>query len=428
MIDEHKEKIIGLSEDIYNQPELGYKEFETTRKVSKAFEELGLDVEKDIAITGCKTTLKGKQDGPNVALMGELDAVVCHEHPDANKETGAVHACGHNAQVGSMFGAAIGLIASGVIDELTGSITFMGVPAEEFVELEFREQLMDKNQIKYFGGKQELIYRGYFDDIDISLMCHLLPSNGIVVGPTGNGFIGKKVQFIGKESHAGAMPEGGINALNAANLSLAAINAQRETFPDEDNIRVHPIITKGGDLVNIVPADVRLESYVRGNSIEGIKDANKKVNKALKAGAMGVGADVKITELPGFLPLIANDELSDICYDNAIQLVDKDKVEDHIHMTGSFDFGDISHIMPSLHPLVGGVSGDLHTREFQVVDKELSYITSAKLLVSTLIDLLSNQAEKGNQILKDFQPKLTKKEYLSLQEEISKEIYESYRD
>ena len=123
----------------------------------------------------------------------------------------------------------------------------MAVPAEEFVELEYRESLRKKGQISYFGGKQELIHRGYFDDVDMSIMFHALDmgENKALIGPVSNGFIGKKVRFTGKESHAGSAPELGVNALNAATLAMMNIQVQRETFKDSDRVRVHPIITKG---------------------------------------------------------------------------------------------------------------------------------------------------------------------------------------
>ena len=141
-----------------------------------------------------------------------------------------------------------------------------------------------------------------FDDIDMAMLVHGMENsdkNVVNVNSGSVGFVTKKVQFIGKEAHAGLCPENGVNALNAASLALMAINSIRETFKDSDCIRVHPIITKGGDLVNIVPADVRLEAYVRGRSIEAIKDANYRVNRAIKGAAYAIGAQAVIEDIPG---------------------------------------------------------------------------------------------------------------------------------
>ena len=107
---------------------------------------------------------------------------------------------------------------------------------------------------------------------------------------------------MGRASHAGGAPQLGINALSAAMLALNAIHAQRETFWDQDTVRIHPIITKGGDAVSVVPAEVTMETFVRGGSREAIIDANMKVDRCLRAGAMAMGAEVEINTIPGYLP------------------------------------------------------------------------------------------------------------------------------
>lgn len=304
-IEENKDIIIAAGRKIYSNPEFGYKEFETTKTVSDFFKnELGLEVEEKIAYTGCRARINEDKSGPKVAILGELDGISCSEHPDANS-IGASHTCGHNVQIAGMLGAAVGLIKSGVFKELDGKVDFIATPAEEFIELAYRSKLKADGHIKYFGGKQELIRKGAFDDVDMSIMFHVLDTGDkkVLVGPESNGFIGKEVKFIGKEAHAGSAPYEGINALNAAMLAINNVNAQRETFKEADRVRFHPIITKGGDIVNVVPADVRMESYVRARTIDSMIDANKKVNRALIAGAMAVGAEIEITELPGYLPI-----------------------------------------------------------------------------------------------------------------------------
>lgn len=424
-IDDNKDKITEISRGIYQNPEFGYKEFKTTESVSKFLEEeLKLDVEKNIAVTGCKATVNNEKTGPHISILGELDGISCKDHKDAN-ELGASHTCGHNNQIAGMLGAAVGLIKSGVLDSLDGKITFMATPAEEFIELEYRQQLKDKGEITYFGGKQELVKKGYFDDIDMSMMFHSSDLDGdmALVGPESNGFIGKKVQFIGKESHAGSAPHEGINALNAAMLAINNVNALRETFQEKERVRFHPIITKGGDIVNVVPADVHMESYVRARTIEGMIDASEKVNRALKAGGYAVGADVNITELPGYLPIIRYHEFDNLFRDNLIECgVDGNKIVEGGDFTGSFDFGDISHLMPTLHPMVAGVKGALHTREYEIIDEDLAYIVPAKAMALTVVDLLFDNAKGANNILANFNPTMTKDEYLKFLSKYDKTI------
>lgn len=421
MIDAHRLEIIQAGEQIYSHPELGYKEEFATQVMVESFEKLGLSVEKNIAVTGCRARSENENAGPRISVLGELDAILCKEHHDADPVTGAIHACGHNIQAAAMLGTAIGLVKSGALDLLHGSVEFMAVPAEEFVELEFRDQLRKEGKIQYFGGKQELIAKGYFDEVDISMMIHALnlPGKSVLTGAKGNGFIGKKVNFIGKEAHAGSAPQDGVNALNAAMLALNNIHAQRETFPEAERIRVHPIITKGGDIVNVVPADVRMELYVRGRTIPGIVAANEKVNRSLKAGAIAIGAQVEIEEIPGYLPLLNVPALDEIFAANAGELVDPETIVSGGDFTGSFDFGDVSHILPALHPMIGGVQGALHTREFANMDQNLTYIVSAKTMAMTIVDLLFDGAEKTKEIIADFKPKMTKEEYLAYMESVT---------
>ena len=424
-IEENKDVIIGAGRKIYANPEFGYKEFETTKTVREFFKnEFGIETEDKIAYTGCRARINEDKQGPKIAVLGELDGISCSEHCDANA-IGASHTCGHNVQIAGMLGAAVGLIKSGVYKELDGKIDFMATPAEEFIELAYRSQLKKDGEIKFFGGKQELIRRGAFDDVNMALMFHVLDTGDkkVLTGPVSNGFIGKEVKFIGKEAHAGSAPYEGINALNAAMLAINNVHAQRETFKEADRVRFHPIITKGGDIVNVVPADVRMESYVRARTISGMIDANMKVNRALMAGAMAVGAGIEITELPGYLPILRHDNMEKVLRENLkyIGLTDNDIIEGG-DFTGSFDFGDVSHLIPTLHPMFGGVKGALHTREYRIADEEYAYLAPAKAMALTIVDLLFDNAAKAKEILKDFKPTMTKEEYLAFMESNDKTI------
>lgn len=171
-IDKNQEKIISIGQKIFEKPELGYKEFETVKVAEEVFNELNLPYENELAITGAKAWLKGKSEKVNLCIMGELDAVLCPEHPFADVTTGAAHSCGHNAQIAAMLGAAMGLTLTNANEYLDGNIAFIAVPAEEPVEVEFRQRLIDAGKIKFLGGKQELIKIGALDDIDMTIMFH----------------------------------------------------------------------------------------------------------------------------------------------------------------------------------------------------------------------------------------------------------------
>lgn len=417
-IDKNRDKIIALGNSIFAEPELGYKEVKTAAKIKAIFDELGYEYTDKVAITGIVAPRKGKESKMKVAVMGEMDAVVAPGHRCANKETGAAHSCGHNAMCASLVGVAYALAGTGVMDHLSGDIVLMAVPAEEYVEIEYRNGLKEAGKIHFLGGKQEFIKLGVMDDIDAMIMQHTTtPAAGsnecAIVANGSNGFVGKLIRYVGKEAHAGGAPHLGINALNAANIGLMAVGAQRETFKDEDHIRVHPIMTKGGDLVNVVPADVRLETYVRGANVEAIMDASAKVSRAFKAGGDAVGAKTIITDLPGYLPQITDPVLIDLMYNNIASIVGEDKVlKTRGSGGGSTDAGDVGHLMPTIHSYFVGASGIGHSESYEIADDEIAYILPAKALAMTAIDLLADGAEVGLEMKKNFKPAMTKQSYL----------------
>jgi len=403
-IDEYREEIKACGRYILKNPELGYKEFKTAEIVKEEFKKLGIPFEDELAITGVKGTI-GKNDAKiNICIIGELDAVKCYEHPDSNPETGAAHACGHNAQIAAMIGAAYGIVKSGVLNALDGKITFFAVPAEEFVELEYRERLVKDGKITYMSGKQELIHLGEFDDIDMAIMIHshaFTPEFKLYLNGSSLGFETKKIIFEGVAAH-GSEPFNGVNALNAAMLALMGINANRETFRDEDRIRIHPIITNGGDLVNVIPDRAVIETYVRGATADAITDACKKVDAAAKAGAIAVGAKSTVENTRGYKPLFQSKALSDVFEENALLFIKKENIFQNVNMTGSTDMGDLSEIMPVIQPTMGGFTGALHSKDFNIMDEETVYITASKILACTAYDLLKDGAKTAKSIKEDF--------------------------
>ncbi len=431
IIDKNREKIIAFATDIYKHPELGYKEKRTSEKVLEILKENSEDVETNLSITGIKGYLKKKNIGDvNVALIGELDAVVSPDNPWADKETGACHACGHHAQLAGIIGAALALSDEEIKKSLDGNVVFFAVPAEEYGEIEFKLSLKEKNLIKYGGGKSELIRIGAFNDIDISVVHHSDPSGAdVVVGDgTSNGFVSKVTKYKGRASHAAGTPHLGINAVNASSLGLNAIAYQRETFRDEDSVRVHSIITKGGGLVNVIPDEVVIESLVRAKNVDAIKDASKKVNRAFKSGALAIGSAIEIITVPGYLPVIplkASKGILDIA-NNMLPNGKVKEIEPNSHTAGSSDVGDLTHIMPVLKFTTGGVEGGLHSEYFKIVDEEIAYIVTAKIMALTAYSLLKEKAKEAKVIKSEFNPKFTideYKEYMDKFEDVFKADY-----
>lgn len=416
-IDAYHDTLIAFGEDILMHPELGYKEHRTSEKMQQALGTLGINDVAKCGMTGLKAWVK-KTSGPSVAVIGELDAVISPQHPMADPQTGAAHACGHNAQLAALLGAACGLLA--VQNALSGGICLIAAPAEEYIEIGWRSQLVSEGKLSYLGGKQQLISEGVFDDVDMAMMVHSetnAPCSRVVVDGPAGGFIGKNVRFIGKEAHAGGAPWDGVNALNAAALAIIRIHANREVFRDEDHVRVHPILTKGGDLVNTVPADVRMESYVRAASIEAMQSANEKVNRAIRGAAYMIGAEVEIQDMAGYLPLRQNRMLSALFEQNAKQIAPDLSVEHGLTFCGSTDVGDLSTLMPVIQPTITGFSGAAHSRDFCITDPEQAYITPAKLMAATVIDLLADGATYAQTLAKAF-PKTDKAAYFALWNQI----------
>ena len=428
-IDKRSEEIVGLGEQIRKNPELGFKEVKTARLVEETFGKLGLSPKSGLAMTGVRADVSGRAGaGPTFALLGELDALVVTGHPVADPQTGAAHACGHNAQVAGLLGAAMGLLDSQAFDHLAGRVVFFAVPAEEYGDIEWRVSQARAGKLEFLGGKPELLRLGHFDDVDLSMMIHT--TSRTEDGKTGvpasnNGCIVKTIRYVGRASHAGGAPHQGINALYAAQIGLAAINALRETFRDEDTIRVHPIITHGGSQVNVIPGEVRLETYVRGRTVEAILDANKKVDRAFKAGALALGAKVEIETLPGYMPMTCDATMAKMYRENAAALVGADNFRMIGHRTGSTDMGDLSMVMPVLHPYMGGATGSGHGADYMIVDQQLAYLGTAKGLAGMVIDLLADGAGGAKEVLKSNKPPMTREQYLTFQRGLAKrEVYE----
>ncbi len=407
-IDEHRDAVIACGEYILNNPELGFKEFKTSAYVKEEFSKLGIPFKDNLAVTGVMGVVGNPKAKINICIIGEMDAIKCYEHPHADAVTGAAHACGHNAQIAQMIGAAYGIVKSGMLSECDCKITFLAVPAEEFVELDYRERLVNDGAITYMSGKQELIHLGIFDDIDIAMMIHshaLSPKPFLHLCGSSLGFDVKQFTFLGKSAH-GSEPWNGINALDAAVMAINGINANRAVFKEADRVRIHSIISNGGDLVNVIPDKAVIDTYVRAANNAALRDAAIKVDNAANAGALAVGATCSIKNIRGYAPLKQDENLSKVFEDNALMFLDENSIDYHKDMTGSTDMGDVSDLIPAIQPTIGGFEGALHSKEFAIADKEFVYITASKILACTVYDLVKDNAKTANAIKEAFAEKL----------------------
>ena len=417
LVAHHAPKAIDLARDILEHPETGFREFRTAKLVAEFFDYLGLPHRDGLGMTGVRADLTGGKPGPRIAVMGELDSLIVPGHPFADPNTLFAHACGHHTQIGSMLTVAAALADPDVRDALHGNVAFLAVPAEEYIELEFRQTLVQDCKLEFMGGKAELVRLGVFDDVDMCMLTHSSTNAAegkLAVGSINNGAIAKEARFLGVQAHAGSAPHRGINALQAATLAMAAINANRETFQDADAIRVHPIITKGGDVVNAVPAEVRMEMFVRGRNLDAIADADRKVERALKAGALGVGAKVEINTFSAYLPMSHNPDMLALFRANAEAVVGADEVKPAGPRGSSTDMGDLAHLMPTIQPYATGCTGIVHGADFLVEDYDAAVANPAAAMAMTIVDLLAAGGHAAS-VLEAFEAPLSKDAYLALQ-------------
>ncbi len=396
----HEKMILAAERHIWKNPETGYREWKTHAFMKEQFEQLGYTVTEAGNIPGFWTDVDTGRPGPTIAVFGEMDSLIVPTHPECDPETGAVHACAHHCQCAALLGVAAGLKADGALDALSGRIRLIVVPAEELIEIGYRKQLKEQGVIRYFGGKQEFMYRGVLDGVDISFMVHTSSGNKFTCEAGSNGCTIKEAVFTGKSSHAGGSPHNGINALYAANCAMQAANALRETFRDSDHIRFHPIITAGGDAVNAIPDRVSVESYLRAADMAAIAKENKKVNRAFAGAAAAMGCRVQLWDYHGYAPREYDKNLKQLCLEAGQAVVGTERVAfTENWSTGCSDMGDVSCVMPAIHPGIGGAQGTFHGKDITIVDPVLACVDSAKIQCAILLRLLCDGAAGAKKIL-----------------------------
>lgn len=411
-VEKHRVEILDAERFLWAHPETGYREVVTSAYLEEKFKTLGYELTKPEGIPGFITTIDTGRPGPEIMILGELDSLICPSHKDADPKTGYVHACGHHVQGATLYGIAAALKEDGVLDGLSGRIRLCAVPAEEMIEIEYRNSLRRDGRIRYLGGKSEFMSRGLFNGVDLAFMVHASRNFAITNGSAG--CIAKTVYYKGTSAHAGGAPWNGKNALYAAMQGLSAVNALRETFKERDLIRFHPIITHGGEAVNAIPELVTVETYVRGASFEAITDANKRINRALCGAALSLGVQVEIIDTPGYAPLHNAPALAELVKQAAAEMLPEEIFHvDNSMLSSSTDMGDLSCVMPVVHPYSGGSAGTAHGDDYCIIDPERACIKSAKLQLHLLTLLLENEAKKAKDIIDNFEPMFTQDEYLA---------------
>ena len=415
IIESRREEMKSILNYMEEHAATGYKEWAAHTYLAEMFEKLGYKLTYAGNVPGFYTDIDTGKPGPKILLFSELDGLIVPDHPHADPETKAAHACGHHAQCAALYGVAVALKDAKVIEGLSGSIRLCIVPAEEGIPVDILKELREKGTVRFAGGKREFYARGYFDDCDLAFMIHTGGGkHKFSIRPGCNGGIKKVARFIGKSAHAGA-PRLGINALQAATLAMSSVNAIRDTFGNYDFVRVHPILTEAGTVVNAVPGVAVMENQVRASKVDVCADINRKVNRAVAAAAAAVGARVHLTDMPGYLPGEYDKNLADVMIEGMEEVVGEGNAKYITEPwdTGCTDMGDISQVMPAVHAFGSGGAGAGHGPTYHIADFDSACMDSAKAQVIIARKLLENNAERAKYVIDNADPHFkSKAEYV----------------
>ena len=367
-VDSMSSKLVAISDKIHGIAEIGHQEFETSKLLSSELEKAGFRVEKPVCglATAFKATLPGKgKGGPTVALLAEMDALA-----------GIGHGCGHNIIGTASLGAALAL--KKIMPKINGTLILYGTPAEE-------------GGVENAGGKV-IMASEIAKNADVAMMVH--PSGKTLVEATSLAREALEFEFFGKAAHAGGSPHEGINALNAVIHFFTLVDSLRQHV--KPDVRLHGIITDGGKATNVVPDHAAAKMYVRAQDSDYMKEVVDKVKKCAEGAALGTGATMKVRDYANTLEnIVPNHALAEAMKKNWESLGLK-VAEREEERGGSTDMGNVSQVVPSIHPYIaiGPEKMPGHSIEFvKAAASEQGHkglIYAAKGLAMTTIDVLTN--------------------------------------
>lgn len=360
LIDSNADELVRVSHEIHDHPEQNYEEVFASELLTKSANGLGVPVE--LGAFDCPTGFSGDVGtGPTVCIMSEYDAL---------PEIG--HGCGHNIIAAAGLGAAIALAS--IAKDSGGRVRYMGTPAEEGG-----------------GGKILMARNGALTGVDLAMMVH--PADADLATIDAIALQQLLVEYSGLESHAAAAPHLGRNALDAAVLGYMAVATLRQhILPTE---RVHGIFLKSGDKPNIVPSEASTEWYVRSNDVTSLAALKPRVLAALESGAHACGCSVSHEWIgAAYADMVTNNTMGTMYAHNALRLgrTVTDPRQGGHRVVGSTDMGNVSHLVPSIHPMIASApSGtSIHTKQFAqfarspMADKAV--LDGAKAMAMTAID------------------------------------------
>lgn len=394
IIKKYEEEIKKLGRELFNHPELGFFEEQTMEIMSEFLKQHGIVHQKGLAQTGILATL-GEGDY-HVAIVCDMDALPVR----IKDKIVPFHSCGHSIQCAIGCFVLVVLNECGYFDLSKGRVSLIATPAEEFTDLENREQLICNGLIQYASGKQNLIAQGIFDDIDCVLSAHIMgvdeknPTACFDINSTLAGFLTKKVTFTGKAAHSGAQPHLGINALHAANLAMQALSFVKESFDPNDGIRIYPILKEGGSNINTICDRAILETYIRANSIEAVNQCITRFDEIMNHCSAIMHTQVEIETHTGYYPLSQSKALNEIVHEKMLEICDESQIIKDVVSGASGDIGDLSAFLPTIQFGFSGFEGRIHSDYFKIVDETHVYCDTTYVLVKTILELLNHEEKQ----------------------------------
>ena len=332
-----RSRVVELSQRIHANPETGFEEVKAAAWISELLSEAGFDVETGTC--GLPTAFHA------TAGNGPLHVCICAEY-DALPGIG--HACGHNLIAAAAAGA--GIAAAAAAEEAGLTLNVLGTPAEEIGDA---------------GGKILLLERGAFKGIHAAMMVHPAPFDVLMPRIIAASMF--EARYKGKEAHASAFPELGINAADALTIAQTAIGLLRQHILPTD--RIHGIITKGGDAPNVIPALTSARYIVRGETLEDLENLRPRVYRCFEAGALATGSELQIVggDRP-YSQMVHNPDIAAYYRRNSESLgrIFPDLPVEAQKAVASTDMGNVSLAIPSIHPMIGidSMPAVIHSRAF----------------------------------------------------------------
>lgn len=386
---EQYKSIKRIADKIYQNPELGYKELQTKETIMAALKQFNPVIEfEEFSTTGFKTSLGGEGKDLHIAFIGELDAVYAPTHKYADENTGAAHNCGHYTQVAIALALYNYLFQSEVYKNYDFKLSFVFVPAEEYLDLEYREHLMKENTITHYGGKPEAMKLGIFDDIDVGICVHAIggefEKRTVEVNCDLAGFLYKYNKFKGKATHAGFDPFSSKNAYSMSTLFNVALGLSRQQLKDSEQVRINPIVMDSDMSTNVIPNHITVGTDLRSKTVEYMREVAIKLDDAAKGSAQSLQGEVDITTQMGYLPFNQNRCLSEFVMEAFKENDEIDEILNNNAISAAGDIGDLSFMIPCIQVGYSGFTGTIHGDDFIDVDPAFIYEIFPRFIAQSL--------------------------------------------